>query len=447
MIGDYSFYNCKNLTSVVIPSTVEFIGYEAFTYCSSVTDVYCYPNASDLFWAEGHCDDFAPNKATVCHVNADQLEAYRKKYGNDVNVSFTDNPGAVSVPDGDDFAMAIPVDMTYDGEPKIIDVVEKSEGLGRSTVKYYADKEREKEIECPADAGTYYIAVDVEDGDAFTAAEKVFGEFWSYTILKAAAPDLSELTDDQKAHAVEGLVYNGDYQDLITPPESLPEGYTKVLYSLDGQHLGEWDFYGRKAGTYTVNVKYIGDNNHRDFYGEDKTVTIAEEAYSAPGITYEKGEGSVQLNWTAVEGAEKYGIVGFVDGEWKLLARSNDTTYRLGKLKAGEEYNIADAEDMPIHEDNDHDHWDKFKLASGKQISLFPFTQNAIINLYDAMSDHKTPRYILRDIVEPAVNEALYDVSLFPQFCLGWRSALPESVENRIGNIVQSKRPRHNTCG
>lgn len=114
-----------------------------------------------------------------------------------------------------------------------------------------------------------------------------------------------------------------------------------MLYSLDGQHLGEWDFYGRKAGTYTVNVKYIGDNNHRDFYGEDITVTIAEEAYSAPGITYEKGEGSVQLNWKAVEGAEKYGIVGFVDGEWKLLARSNDTTYRLDKLKAGEEYNIA----------------------------------------------------------------------------------------------------------
>lgn len=54
------------------------------------------------------------------------------------------------------------------------------------------------------------------------------------------------------------------------------------------------------------------------------------------------------------------------------------------------------------------------------------------------MSDHKTPRYILRDIVEPAVNEALHDISSFPKFCLGWRSLLPESVENRIGNIVQS---------
>lgn len=98
----------------------------------------------------------------------------------------------------------------------------------------------------------------------------------------------------------------------------------------------------------------------------------------------------------------------------------------------------AYSDDMPIHEDREHDHWDKFKLASGKQISLFPFTQNAIINLYGAMSDHKTPRYILRDIVEPAVNEALYDILSFPKFCLGWRSSLPESVENRIGNIVQS---------
>lgn len=100
--------------------------------------------------------------------------------------------------------------------------------------------------------------------------------------------------------------------------------------------------------------------------------------------------------------------------------------------------NGAYSEDMPVHKDMDHDHWDKFKLTSGKQISLFPFTQNAIMNLYESMSNHKTPRYILRDIVEPAVNEVLHDISSFPKFCLGWHSSLPEPVENRIGNIVQS---------
>ena len=100
--------------------------------------------------------------------------------------------------------------------------------------------------------------------------------------------------------------------------------------------------------------------------------------------------------------------------------------------------NGAYSDDMPVHEDKEHDHWDKFKLASGKQISLFPFTQNAIINLYNAMSNYKTPRYILRDIVEPAVNEVLYDKSSFPKFCISWRSSISEPVENRIVNIVQS---------
>ncbi|MCR5541143.1 MAG: ATP-binding protein [Ruminococcus sp.] len=132
-----------------------------------------------------------------------------------------------------------------------------------------------------------------------------------------------------------------------------------------------------------------------------------------------------------VIGENKNDLVQFVAKYLNAISLSSDALDEWVK-------NGAYSEDMPVHEDKDHDHWDKFKLASGKQISLFPFTQNSIINLYDAMSDHKTPRYILRDIVEPAVNEALYDVSLFPKFCLGWRSALPESVENRIGNIVQS---------
>lgn len=132
-----------------------------------------------------------------------------------------------------------------------------------------------------------------------------------------------------------------------------------------------------------------------------------------------------------VIGENKRDLVQFVAKYLNALSLSNESLDEWVR-------NGAYPDDMPVHEDSDHEHWDKFKLASGKQISLFPFTQNAIINLYDAMSDHKTPRYILRDIVEPAVNEVLHDVSSFPKFCLGWHSSLPEFVENRIGNIVQS---------
>ena len=132
-----------------------------------------------------------------------------------------------------------------------------------------------------------------------------------------------------------------------------------------------------------------------------------------------------------VIGENKNDLVQFVAKYLNAISLSSDTLDEWVR-------NGAYSEEMPVYEDNDHDHWDKFRLASGKQISLFPFTQNAVINLYNAMSDHKTPRYILRDIVEPAVNEILHDVSSFPKFCSGWRSGLPESVENRIGNIVQS---------
>lgn len=130
-----------------------------------------------------------------------------------------------------------------------------------------------------------------------------------------------------------------------------------------------------------------------------------------------------------VIGENKSDLIQFVAKYLNAVSLSGDTLDEWVR-------NGADPEDMPVHEDSEHDCWDKFKLTSGKQISLFPFTNNAIINLYDAMPAHKTPRYILRDIVEPAVNEVLHDVSSFPKFCSGWRYALPESVENRILRIA-----------
>lgn len=45
------------------------------------------------------------------------------------------------------------------------------------------------------------------------------------------------------------------------------------------------------------------------------------------------------------------------------------------------------------------------------------------------MKSHPTPRYILRDIVEPAVNEILHAPELFPYFCSNKHNMLPEESE------------------
>ena len=87
-IGNYAFIHSKAITTLTIPSNVTSIDVDAFYGCTAVTDVYCYPNAADLTWDDGDCDDFKSGKATICHVNADQLDAYQTKFNDLVRVTF-----------------------------------------------------------------------------------------------------------------------------------------------------------------------------------------------------------------------------------------------------------------------------------------------------------------------------------------------------------------------
>jgi len=53
-----------------------------------VADVYCYADPNNLTWNNEYCDDFKDDGSTVCHVHADQLEAYQSKFTGTVNVTF-----------------------------------------------------------------------------------------------------------------------------------------------------------------------------------------------------------------------------------------------------------------------------------------------------------------------------------------------------------------------
>lgn len=91
--------------------------------------------------------------------------------------------------------------------------------------------------------------------------------------------------------------------------------------------------------------------------------------------------------------------------------------------------------EYPVHEETEVKNWDSYTYL-GKKISLYPFTKKAIINLYNGIDVHKTPRYIIRKIIEPAVESIIQDKKLFPKFLLSKKPNLSFDVIDRVKNTV-----------
>ena len=88
-IGQYAFYNCGSLTTFTIPGSVTNIGIGAFHRCSSITDVYCWPEANNLEWVADvdaatsrwvDVDLFKPGFQTKLHILVNQYDAYFDKF-------------------------------------------------------------------------------------------------------------------------------------------------------------------------------------------------------------------------------------------------------------------------------------------------------------------------------------------------------------------------------
>lgn len=91
--------------------------------------------------------------------------------------------------------------------------------------------------------------------------------------------------------------------------------------------------------------------------------------------------------------------------------------------------------EYPIHSDSEVKNWDYYTYI-GKKISLYPFTKRAIINLYNGIDVHKTPRYIIRKIIEPAVDNIIQNKKQFPKFLLSKKPNLSFEVVDRIKSTV-----------
>ena len=79
-IAAYAFDGCSGMTSVVMPSSMTFIGIRAFSRCTNLLDVYCYAaNVPEVAIVRISTDApfyKVPTSSATLHVPAASLDAY-----------------------------------------------------------------------------------------------------------------------------------------------------------------------------------------------------------------------------------------------------------------------------------------------------------------------------------------------------------------------------------
>ncbi len=78
-VDDYSIYFCTELTKVVVPASVKRLGYYAFSNCSKLTEIICYPDSvPEAYFGSVTNEDFTGIKM---YVPAEAKENYRSSHG------------------------------------------------------------------------------------------------------------------------------------------------------------------------------------------------------------------------------------------------------------------------------------------------------------------------------------------------------------------------------
>lgn len=84
-IGPYAFYNCIDLTSITVPTTVTSIGEHAFDYCSALTSLIMRPTTpptlgeSALAYTNKLEKIYVPQGTLSVYQNADGWKDYKDK--------------------------------------------------------------------------------------------------------------------------------------------------------------------------------------------------------------------------------------------------------------------------------------------------------------------------------------------------------------------------------
>ena len=195
---------------------------------------------------------------TERYTSTIDLSKYNIPQTHILNLSATDE-GTAALPDADpaDFAFALPNDLTYDGNPKMVDVIVKENATkeyGAVTVTYKQDG---KVLNgAPIEPGDYTFTANVA-ATATCAGGDVTPKYNTFTIQKAALNPkdftVKEPTD---------LTYNGTPKEVTVKNTSDKDyGEITVTYKQNGEALngaptepGEYSYTVTAAGS----ARYVG---------------------------------------------------------------------------------------------------------------------------------------------------------------------------------------------
>lgn len=107
--------------------------------------------------------------------------------------------------------------------------------------------------------------------------------------------------------------------------------------------------------------------------------------------------------------------------------------------------NKALPSEYPIHNVVEGTGWDTIDISDGKLLVLYPFTKHSIRYLYknSLTAGHQTPRYIIRDVIEPVIRDMLDDQEHFPSAkypMIGVDTTLSYQIHNQINDQEQADR-------
>jgi len=316
-IGKYAFNDCRDLKEIVIPDSVTYIGICAFGDCFSLEKVHLSENLKTLEnFVFQNCNSLKEINfpASVNSIGARTFSG----------CSFTE----VNIPDN-----IISIDQSAFEHNELLKSVTLPDTLKYLSFYVFSYCTELEKVVLPKGM------TDIPDG-TFYHDKKLTNIILPDSVKTIGMNSFmySGLTDIVLPEGVTSIESSAfacceDLKDI-----TIPESVTKI----DGNIF----IYQVKGEYKLINLPGLIIHCYSGSYAEEFALSYGYDYmvignYPEPTkIEYNTVTHQFRLTWSAVEGADKYGIAAFIAGKWRVQTYTDKTTFTSPKLKAGDTYKL-----------------------------------------------------------------------------------------------------------